>query len=74
MRKMHSKWRNKMKTIIEKISKVLEQNREAIALRRRYYKTYDELSRLNDRDLADIGINRSMIDQIAFDHTYNTSR
>ena len=71
---MHRTWRFNMKTIVEKIAKVIEYNREAIALRRKYYKTYDELSRLNDRDLADIGINRGMIEQIAFDHTYNTSR
>ena len=71
---MHSKWRINMKTIVEKISNVIEENRQAFKLRRQYYKTYNELSQLTDKDLADIGVARGMIEQIAFDHTYNTSR
>jgi len=43
--------------------------REALALRaakRKVYRTtYDELSRVSDRDLADMGIHRSMIPGIA---------
>ena len=30
-----------------------------------YRRTYDELSRLSDRELADIGVHRSMIHEIA---------
>ena len=63
-----------MKTFVNTIANILERNRERLELNRRYRKTYRELSMLNDRDLADIGINRGMIEQIAFDHTYNTSR
>ena len=62
-----------MNTIVKKIAEVLEKNRKALELRNRYRETYRELSMLSDKDLADIGINRSMIEQIAFDHTY-TSR
>ena len=62
-----------MKSFIEKITKVIENNREAMDKYNRYRKTYRELASLSDRDLADIGINRGMIEQIAFDHTYNTS-
>lgn len=62
-----------MKTLVEKIANVIEHNRKALNLRRKYNKTYRELSALSDKDLADIGIARGMIEQIAFDHTY-TSR
>ena len=62
-----------MKIIVEKITQVIERNRKSLELRNRYRETYRELSMLSDKDLADIGINRSMIEQIAFDHTY-TSR
>mgnify|MGYP006269479911 FL=1 len=63
-----------MKAFVNTIAEIIERNRERLELSRRYRKTYRELSMLNDRDLADIGINRGMIEQIAFDHTYNTSR
>ena len=62
-----------MNTIVKKIAEVLEKNRKALELRNRYRETYRELSMLSDKDLADIGISRSMSEQIAFDHTY-TSR
>ena len=63
-----------MKSFVNTITEIIERNRERLELNRRYRKTYRELNALNDRDLADIGINRGMIEQIAFDHTYNTSR
>ena len=40
---------------------------------RRYQKfsqTYDELSRLSQRELEDLGINRSMITRVAMDAAY----
>ena len=62
------------RSFVNTIANILERNRERMELNRRYRTTYRELSMLNDRDLADIGINRGMIEQIAFDHTYkNTS-
>ena len=64
-----------MKSFVNTIAEIIERNHTRIKLNRQYRKTYTELSLLNDRDLADIGINRGMIPQIAFDHTYkNTSR
>ncbi len=39
--------------------------RDARARRRLYLQTYDELSSLNERDLADIGISRSDIPELA---------
>lgn len=35
-----------------------------------YYATYNELSRLSDRDLADLGISRSEISAIAHQAAY----
>jgi len=63
-----------MNSILNFLSSIIEKNTKRIELARRYRETYRELNSLNDRDLADIGINRGMIDRIAFDHTYNTSR
>jgi uncharacterized protein YjiS (DUF1127 family) len=40
----------------------------AIAFRRNFKKTYEELSRLSSKELQDIGINRSMITSIAAEH------
>ncbi|MDE3079231.1 MAG: DUF1127 domain-containing protein [Paracoccaceae bacterium] len=40
---------------------------EGVARRRVYRKTFDELSALSDRDLADLGIHRSLIAQVALD-------
>lgn len=62
-----------MNTIVKKIAQILENNRKALVLNNRYRETYRELSMLSDRDLADIGISRGMIEQVAFDHVY-TSR
>lgn len=41
--------------------------REAMLRDRVYRQTVKELSRLSDRELADIGIHRSMISQVAYD-------
>ena len=38
-----------------------------IAAWRRYHRSYEELSRLGDRELADIGLNRSDIPRVAYD-------
>ncbi len=35
-----------------------------------YRRTVDELSMLSDRDLADLGLNRSMIERIAIEAAY----
>jgi uncharacterized protein YjiS (DUF1127 family) len=38
-----------------------------IARRRAYARTFNELSRLSDRELSDIGMNRSMIPGVALE-------
>lgn len=43
---------------------------EAAAKRKVYKTTMDELSALSDRDLADLGVARSMIKGIAFEAAY----
>ena len=48
-----------MKKLIRKIKSYLK-------VRSHYSKTVNELSRLNNRDLADLGISRSDIERIAW--------
>lgn len=48
----------------------LEQARDARARRRVYRNTYQELSMLTDRDLADLGIPRSSIRKLALEEAY----
>ena len=43
---------------------------EQLALHRRYRATLDELSMLTDRELTDIGMERSSIRDIAREHVY----
>lgn len=40
----------------------------AIAFRRNFKKTYEELSKLSTRELQDIGIHRNMITRIAIEN------
>lgn len=44
---------------------VLKKIMDAIAFRRNFKKTYEELSKLSTRELQDIGIHRNMITRIA---------
>ncbi|PWJ13273.1 protein of unknown function [Jannaschia seohaensis] len=44
--------------------------REAWGRWRLYRRTHAELSKLSNRDLADLGLNRSMIKSIAMDAAY----
>ncbi|MFQ6549498.1 DUF1127 domain-containing protein [Aestuariibius sp. 2305UL40-4] len=39
-----------------------------------YRRTFDELARLNDRDLADLGLHRSAIKAIALEAAYGDAR
>lgn len=43
---------------------------DAMARHREYSRVYSELTALNERQLADIGIARSAIDSIAREHAY----
>jgi len=55
---MHNKWRKNMQNLLNYISKKL-------AERNRYRRTVIELSNLTNRDLADIGVSRCDIPNIA---------
>ncbi|GGL60686.1 DUF1127 domain-containing protein [Wenxinia marina] len=46
---------------------------ERLARRRLYRTTLDELTRLDDRDLADLGIHRSQLKSIAHESAYGRS-
>ncbi len=49
---------------------LLDRVRRAWADRRLYKATFDELSGLNDRELADLGLTRPMIREVAFESVY----
>lgn len=46
---------------------------ESLVLSRQYQDTFNELDRLSNRDLDDMGIGRSDISRIAYDSVYGTS-
>jgi uncharacterized protein YjiS (DUF1127 family) len=54
-------------TLAARLTAVVESVRAARARRAVYRETYAELARLSDRDLADLGLHRAEIDQIARD-------
>lgn len=47
---------------------------ERLALYRHYRATLDELTMLSDRELADIGMHRSNLRDIAREHVYGAER
>ncbi len=49
----------------DRIAAMVRAWNEGAARRRVYRQTLDELSELSDRDLADLGIHRSMINRVA---------
>ncbi|GGE36502.1 DUF1127 domain-containing protein [Actibacterium pelagium] len=52
------------------ISQAIANFRENLATRKLYLDTINELQSLDDRDLADIGISRGQIEDIARAHAY----
>lgn len=52
------------------VARTIAERRAARARFREYFRLYGELARLSDRDLADIGIARDEIDDIARDHAF----
>lgn len=48
--------------------------REQIARRRCYQRTYNELSALSAHQLADLGLHRASLRQIAYDAVYHQAR
>ena len=47
---------------------------EAIEARRNYSRTYNELSRLSDRNLRDMGISRSDIKRVSLESAFKTNK
>jgi len=58
-------------SLADRVSAVFAQFAEARAKQKLYRTTLNELSVLSNRELADLGINRSMIKSIALDATKN---
>lgn len=56
--------------IASKITSIFHSLAERYAQARVYRTTVSEMSDLTDRDLADLGISRSMIHSIAYDAAY----
>ncbi len=54
----------------ERIGLAMKSAQTAIARRRKYAETYRELNALNERELADLGIHKSMIARIAREAAY----
>lgn len=53
-----------------RLRRSIENFRQARACRMAYFQVFNELDRLSDRDLADLGIGRSDITEIARIHAY----
>ncbi len=56
--------------LADRFGALLDRWREARALRAAYRRTLNEMRALSDRDLADIGICRADIEDIAWRHVY----
>lgn len=57
-------------SLTARIRRTVEGVLEAWALHREYQRTYNELDSLTDHELADIGVRRSDIADIAQQHVY----
>lgn len=51
--------------LVERAAPILERLRAARRVRAVYWQTHEELSRLSDRDLADLGLHRTQIGAVA---------
>jgi uncharacterized protein YjiS (DUF1127 family) len=60
-------------SLLARFAEIREQAAEALAARRVYRATLNELRELSDRDLNDLGIARSSIRAIALDAAYGRS-
>lgn len=56
--------------IVDRLNAAVTSLKDAFARRRVYNQVYRELDELSARDLADLGIHRSMINQIAMEAAY----
>ncbi len=57
-------------SLVARLRDAVTQARTSWALHREYKRTFDEMDALSDRELADIGVRRSDISDIARTHIY----
>ncbi|MBF9034490.1 DUF1127 domain-containing protein [Rhodobacterales bacterium HKCCE2091] len=57
-------------TIFARLGEMVAAFRETLEAHRVFRQTFNELNALSDRELADLGIARSMISRIAYDAAY----
>jgi uncharacterized protein YjiS (DUF1127 family) len=56
--------------VLDGTAGLFDRVRKAWADRRLYRATFDELSQLNDRELADLGLTRFMVREVAYESVY----
>ena len=56
--------------IVDRLGEIMRRIRVRMEKRRKYRQTVDELRALNSRELNDLGIHESMIEQIAYEAAY----
>ena len=57
-------------SVLDRFASVVKMVKEAVEQRRIYVQTVQELSSLTDRDLADLGLSRAMISDVAREAAY----
>ena len=57
-------------SVLDRFASVVKMVKEAVEQRRIYVQTVQELSSLTDRDLADLGLIRAMISDVAREAAY----
>ncbi len=67
---MNMAYANTSTTVAPRTSGLMARMIEAVAARKVYRTTLTELQALDNRDLADLGISRSMIKSIAYEAAY----
>ena len=63
---------NEKLNLFQRISEFRARIATATAQRKMYNQTVNELNTLSNRDLADLGLSRSMINEIAFETAFGT--
>jgi uncharacterized protein YjiS (DUF1127 family) len=57
-------------SILDRFASIVKVLKEAVERRRVYVRTIQELNSLTDRDLSDLGLNRSLISEVAHKAAY----
>ena len=64
----------RIQSAIAQVTDWIEANRENTRRQRNYARTVNELSALTNNELSDIGINRGMINDVAYEAAYGLPR